>query len=64
MPEQRLSDKLGGGFVGHAPALMAWDGDSEAEALTNLGDAIDCWLAAARANHRPIPQRDLELLTT
>jgi predicted RNase H-like HicB family nuclease len=40
------------------------DGDSEAEALTNLGDAIDCWLAAARANHRPIPQRDLELPTT
>ena len=21
---ERLSEKLGGGFVGHAPALMAW----------------------------------------
>jgi|KBSMisStaDraftv2_1062788.scaffolds.fasta_scaffold2201138_1 predicted RNase H-like HicB family nuclease len=63
---ERLSEKLGGGFVGYAAALMGCvaDGDSEAEALTNLGDAIDCWLAAARANHRPIPQRDLELLTT
>jgi predicted RNase H-like HicB family nuclease len=53
-----LRDRLGGGFVAYAPALRGCvaDGDTQAEALKNLGDAIDCWLVIARAKGRTIPR--------
>ena len=49
-----LSEKLGGGFAAYAPALKGCisDGGTEEEALRNLEDAIDCWLAAARSKGR------------
>lgn len=49
-----LSEKLGGGFAAYAPALRGCisDGGTEEEALRNLEDAIDCWLAVARAKGR------------
>jgi antitoxin HicB len=52
----RLSDALGGGFAAWAPALRGCmsDGASEEEALRNLEDAIECWLAAARVKGRKI----------
>lgn len=53
---ERLSDRLGGGFVAYAPALKGClaDGKIEDEALQNLQDAIHCWLEAARSKGRPI----------
>ena len=58
-----LRDRLGGGFVAYAPALKGCvaDGDTQAEALKNLGGAIDCWLEAARAKGRRIPRPALAL---
>jgi antitoxin HicB len=54
----RLSGELGGGFAAFAPALRGCisDGATEEEALRNLKDAIDCWLAAARVKGRKISQ--------
>ena len=56
----RLSDELGGGFAAYAPALRGCisDGETEEEALRNLEDAIDCWLAAARVKGRKISQAE------
>jgi antitoxin HicB len=53
-----IGDELGGGFAAFAPALKGCvsDGETEEEALRNLEDAIDCWLAAARAKGRKISQ--------
>jgi predicted RNase H-like HicB family nuclease len=58
-----LSARLGGGFVAYAPALTGCvaDGESRDEALRNLEDAMSCWLAAARAQRRPIPRAELRL---
>lgn len=54
----RLRDELGGGFAAYAPELRGCisDGATEEEALRNLEDAIDCWLAAARVKGRKISQ--------
>ena len=53
----KLSRELGGGFVAFAPALKGCiaDGDNRDQALRHLEDAIDCWLAAAKARGREIP---------
>jgi antitoxin HicB len=60
---ERLRAGLGGGFVAYAPALKGClaDGESEAEALKNIGDAIDSWLEAARVKGRRIPRPAQEL---
>lgn len=57
MKVERLSDRLGGGFVAYAPALKGClaDGATPDEALDNLHDAIQCWLDTARAKGRQIP---------
>lgn len=54
---QPLGNELGGGFVAFAPALMGClaDGETRVEAIDQLQDAIDCWLAAARQKARRIP---------
>jgi antitoxin HicB len=61
-----LSDALGGGFAAWAPALRGCisDGGTEEEALRNLEDAIDCWLAAARVKGRKISQDEAPLPKT
>mgnify|MGYP003576053520 CR=1 FL=1 len=53
-----LSRRLGGGFAAYAPALTGCvaDGATSEEALENLADAIDCWIAYARQSGRRIPE--------
>lgn len=54
---RRLSEDDGGGFAAFAldlPGCMS-DGDTPQEALTNLQDAIECWIEAATDMGRPIP---------
>ena len=53
-----LSRRLGGGFVAYAPALTGCvaDGATSDEALENVADAIDCWIAYARQSGRRIPE--------
>ncbi|HJR82416.1 MAG TPA: type II toxin-antitoxin system HicB family antitoxin [Sphingomicrobium sp.] len=53
-----LSRRLGGGFVAYAPALTgcAADGATSDEALENVADAIDCWIAYAKQSGRRIPE--------
>lgn len=48
----------GGGFIATVPDLPGCmsDGETIDEALTNVADAIDCWLAAASRLGRPIPR--------
>jgi len=52
-----LSEQDGGGFVATVPDLPGCmsDGETPEEALTNVQDAIDVWLEAARDLGRPIP---------
>ena len=52
-----LSADLGGGFVSYAPDLKGCvsDGASPAEALRNIYDAAECWIAAARDRGDPVP---------
>ncbi len=52
-----LSDEDGGGFVATVPDLPGCvsDGETPEEALTNVQDAIEAWLEAARDLGRPIP---------
>ena len=61
---RKLSAKLGGGYVACVPALKGClaDGETRDEALLHLEDAIDCWLAAARAKgrHAAAPVRVLQ----
>ena len=52
-----LSDEEGGGFVGQVldlPGCMS-DGETPAEALTSVYDAIACWIEAANENGRAVP---------
>ena len=53
-----LSSRLGSGFVAYAPALKGClaDGQTRAEAIANLDDAIGCWLHAANAKGWWIPR--------
>jgi len=59
-----LSARLGGGFVAYAPALRGClaDGETRAEAIENLDDAIRCWLEAAKAKGWWIPRAASALL--
>lgn len=47
----------GGGFLATVPDLPGCmsDGETPEEALTNVRDAIEEWIDAARAMGRPIP---------
>ncbi len=52
-----LSEEDGGGFVATVPDLPGCisDGDTPQDALTNVQDAIEAWLEAARDLGRSIP---------
>ena len=52
-----LAPHLGGGFVSYAPELKGCvsDGETPAEALENIYDAIASWLAAARERGEDLP---------
>jgi predicted RNase H-like HicB family nuclease len=52
-----LSPELGGGFVGFVPELPGCmsDGGTPAEALTNVYDAISCWIEDAEECGEPVP---------
>lgn len=52
-----LAPHLGGGFVSYAPELKGCvsDGETPAEALNNIYDAIGCWIAAANERGEPLP---------
>ena len=53
-----LAAHLGGGFVAYAPELPGClsDGETPSEALTNVYDAIACWIEGAEENGTPVPQ--------
>jgi len=53
-----LSDADGGGFVATVPELPGCmsDGETRAEALANVKDAIATWIHAARKMGRTIPE--------
>jgi predicted RNase H-like HicB family nuclease len=52
-----LPEEDGGGFVATVPDLPGCmsDGETPQEALTNVQDAIEVWLEAARDRGRSIP---------
>jgi predicted RNase H-like HicB family nuclease len=58
---ERLSDEEGGGFLASIPELpgCSSDGDTRAEAIAGLEEAIDSWIAMAAKLGRevPAPQR-------
>lgn len=53
-----LSAEDGGGFLATVPELPGCmsDGETPAEALANVEDAIGCWIEAAREMGRTIPE--------
>ena len=53
-----LAPHLGGGFVSFAPELKGCisDGNTPADALSNIYDAIACWLEAARERGERLPE--------
>ena len=53
-----LSAADGGGFLATVPELTGCmsDGETRAEALANVEDAIATWIHAARKMGRPIPE--------
>lgn len=52
-----LSEEEGGGFLASVPDLPGCvsDGATDAEALANVHDAIDAWLAQSELMGRAIP---------
>jgi antitoxin HicB len=60
-----MSPEDGGGFVATAPDLPGCmsDGATPAEALDNVYDAIACWIEAAEAMGRPVPEPRSGLLS-
>jgi antitoxin HicB len=50
----------GGGWLALVPDLpgCSSDGETQMEALTNVQDAIETWLATAAENGHPIPEQD------
>ena len=54
---QPLAAHLGGGFVAYAPELNGClaDGQTPAEALDAIYDAIECWIEGAIEAGRTIP---------
>jgi antitoxin HicB len=55
-----LSDEDGGGWVAVVPDLpgCSSDGDTPMEALKNVQDAIEAWLATARKHGHPVTPQD------
>ena len=53
-----LSEVDGGGFLATVPELPGCmsDGETPQEALTNVYDAIVCWMEAAREMGRQVPE--------
>ena len=53
-----LADEDGGGFLATVPDLPGCmsDGETPEEALTNIRDAIDAWIEAARDVGHEIPK--------
>lgn len=54
---EQLSEADGGGYLATVPELPGCmsDGETRAEALRNVEDAIETWLHCARKMGRPIP---------
>ena len=52
-----LSEEDGGGWIAQVPQLPGCmsDGATPEEAAHNVQDAIEAWIAEARATGRPIP---------
>lgn len=52
-----LSEEDGGGFLATVPELPGCmsDGETRAEALVNVEDAIDTWIYCARKLGREVP---------
>ncbi|MBP2560462.1 putative RNase H-like HicB family nuclease [Neorhizobium galegae] len=57
-----LSAEDGGGFLATVPDLPGCmsDGETPQEALSNVQDAIESWIEAARDMGRDIPQPSLQ----
>ncbi len=55
---RHLSQQEGGGFLIEFPDLPGCmsDGESIEDAIENGKDAIRCWIEAAKASHRKIPE--------
>ena len=53
--------KLGGGYVAIAPTLKGCvaDGQTPDEAVSNLADAMQCWIAVAQVRGVSIPPSDV-----
>ena len=53
-----LTEQEGGGYLATVPELAGCmsDGETRAEALTNVEDAIATWLHCARKHGDPIPE--------
>ncbi len=58
---EQLSQEDGGGYLATVPELPGCmsDGETRAEALTNVEDAIATWVYCARKMGRPIPEPKL-----
>jgi antitoxin HicB len=56
-----LTDAEGGGFLAFAPDLPGCmsDGETPAEALANVYDAIACWIEGAEELGHPVPEPSL-----
>jgi antitoxin HicB len=55
---ERLSEEDGGGYLATVPELPGCmsDGETRADALANVEDAIATWLHCARKHGDPIPE--------
>lgn len=55
---RKLLNEEGGGYFADVPDLPGCmsDGETPAEALENVEDAIGSWIEAAREDGRPIPE--------
>ena len=53
-----LTEAEGGGFLALAPDLPGCmsDGETPAEALANVYDAIECWIEGAEELNHPVPE--------
>ena len=62
MVVEPLAPEDGGGFLAYAPGLPGCmsDGETPEEAITNLADAVDEWLAQSAAMGRVAPTPSYE----
>lgn len=61
---ERLSDEDGGGFLARVPDLPGCmsDGETPAEAVTNVQEAIDAWIEAAEELGHSVPEPSSKLV--